>query len=541
MTNVKFSRKDFEKQVKLTKEVIEKIPMFGTPLESLTDEEVEVEIFPNRPDLLSLQGYLRSFKAFLSSNTGLKDYPVSKPKEDFRVKVSSSVKDVRPFTACAIVTNLSFDDDKIKQIIDLQEKLHSTVGRNRKKVAIGVYPLEKIKLPILYEAREPEKIKFIPLEYDREINAIQILNKHPTGREYAHLLKNLDKFPVFVDSDNKILSMPPIINSHETGKVTHETNSVFIECSGSHFATLSKTLNIIVTTLADMGGKIHQMTLKYSDKEITTPDLKPEKIKFSLDNVNKLLGLNLKEKEIEKLLARMGLEYNGRSVSVPAWRTDVLHEVDLIEDIAIAYGYENFTPEIPNVATAGEENSKEKLKTKLREALIGLGFLEVSSYHLIKKSEAEISELKDEIELEDSKTEYKLLRPNLLIPALRIISENKDHEYPQEIFEIGTVFSLDKEGETETGINESENLVVACAPANFTKVKQVLSYIASTFSFNFELKESNINSLIEGRAAKILSKGKEIGYLGEVHPETLRSWSIKMPLAVLEFCLDNLM
>ena len=197
MASVKFPRKEFEKHIKLTKEVIEKISLFGTPLESINDKEIEIEVFPNRPDLISLQGYLRSFRSFLGIETGLKNYPVSKPKDNFVVKISKSVNEVRPFTTCAIVTNLSFNDEKIKQIVELQEKLHATVGRNRKKVAIGIYPLEKIKLPIIYEARDPDKIKFIPLEYDKELTGQQILTKHPKGKDYASLLKNFDKFPVF--------------------------------------------------------------------------------------------------------------------------------------------------------------------------------------------------------------------------------------------------------------------------------------------------------------------------------------------------------
>jgi len=209
MANVKFPRKEFEKHIKLTDSVIEQIPLFGTPLESLTKEEIELEIFPNRPDTLSMQGFIRSFKSFLGKSPGLKKYKINKPEKNYKVKIHPSVKTVRPYTACAIVKNLSFDDDKIKEIIDLQEKLHSTLGRNRKKIAIGIYPLEKIKLPIRYEARKPQDIKFIPLDTDREMNGLQILQKHPAGRNYAHLLEDYDKFPVFVDSNDKILSMPP--------------------------------------------------------------------------------------------------------------------------------------------------------------------------------------------------------------------------------------------------------------------------------------------------------------------------------------------
>ncbi len=535
MANVKFSRREFEKHIKINQAIEERIRLFGTPLESVTDNEIEIEIFPNRPDLLSLQGYLRSFKAFLGKETGLKKYKINKPEKNYKVKINSSVKNIRPFTACAIVKDLNFDDEKIKEIIDIQEKLHATVGRNRKRIAIGIYPLEKIKLPITYEAKNAKEIKFVPLESDREMTGSEILQRHPTGREYAKLLEGQSKFPVFIDSNKKILSMPPIINSRETGKITKETKEIFIECSGFNLESLKKTLNILVTILSDMGGEIYAMELDYGNK-ITTPNLEAEKKNISLDRINSLLGLSLKEKDIEKLLPRMGYNYKNSKVEIPAWRTDILHEVDIIEDIAIAYGYDKLIPEIPKVATTGEENRKNKIKDKIAEILIGLGLIETSSYHLITKEEA--SFLPEKIEVENSKTDYKFLRQNLLTPGLRVISENKDKEYPQNVFEIGIVFSLDKE--TETGIKEKDNLLILLTPGNFTEVKQILDHLTRMLNLSYKIREDKKKGLIEGRTGSIIINGKEIGYSGEIHPETLRDSKIKMPVSTIEISLEEI-
>jgi len=538
MTNVKFLRKEFEKEIKLTPQVIEKISLFGTPLESLNDKEIEIEIFPNRPDLISMQGYLRGFKAFIGKSQSIEKYKLNKPLPNYKVKINPNVKPIRPFTVCAIVKGISLDSNKIKEIVELQEKLHITVGRNRKKLALGLYPLEKIKLPITYEARSPKDIKFIPLDLKKELTAPQILRIHPKGRAFAHLIKDLNKYPIFVDSNNEILSMTPIINSQKTGKVTEQTKEIFIEVSGFDLKMLNKTLNIVVTTLADMGGKIYQMNLEYKNKKFTTPNLSLEKMKLSLENTNKLLGLNLKETELSKLLEKMGLKYKNKTATIPAWRTDILHEVDLIEDIAIAYGYNNILPQIPNVSTIAEESFESKIKSKISEILIGLNLTEISTYHLIKQKESKLAKLKNLIEVENSKTEYKILRPNLLIPALRILAENKDQDYPQEIFEIGTVFSTDKN--EETGIKETENLIVLSSPANFTKIKQLLNTLTSHLNLKYELEETTHSSLINGRTAKIIINEKEIGHLGEIHPETLRAWTIKMPCAILEISLDEI-
>ena len=493
MAIITIPKKQFEKEMgKLTEEMQNKIAMMGTPVEEITDKEIQIEIFPNRPDMLSYNGFKRSFMAFLGKKTGLKTYKLNKPEKDYQVIIDSSVKEIRPYTACAIVKGLSLDENKIKDLVDFQEKLHVTIGRKRKKVAIGIYPLDKIKLPITFKALEPDKIKFFPLESEKEMSGLQILQKHPTGKEYAHLLAGKVKFPIFVDTDNKVLSMPPVINSNETGRVTTSTKELFIECSGFDFDILKKTLNILVTSLAEMGGKVYQMDLKYKKTE-RTPNLDYEKMKISLENTNKLLGLNLNEKQLKILLEKMGYSYNKSYVEIPSWRNDILHEVDLIEDVAIAYGYENFIPEIPDTHTIGQENPKEIIKRKFSEILAGLKLIEVSNYHLTnKKDQFENMDFakKDEkelIELKGSKTDYTILRKDLSHYLLKNISNNIDCEYPQKIFEIGKVFNL-----KDNLIIEKEKLAIAITPGNFTEAKQILEYFSKMICSEIKIKGSNL-------------------------------------------------
>ena len=215
-----------------------------------------------------------------------------------------------------------------------------------------------------------------------------------------------------------------------------------------------------------------------------------------------------------------------------------MHEVDVIEDIAIAYGYKKFVPEIHSVATIGSELFSSKIKSKISEILAGAGLLEISSYHMIKPEEAKFLNSDDKIFLENSKTDYKILRENLLIPFLRIMSENKDNEYPQKIFEIGSVFSKDKN--SETGIRESDNLCLAITPGNFTEIKRILEYLVKSLGFSLDYKEGSSNLLIDGRTASVILNGKEIGFIGEVHPEILRDFGIKMPVSIAEISLEKI-
>ena len=564
MAIITLDKKLFEKEIgTLDSKMQERIAMFGTPIEKIDDKEIQLEIFPNRPDMLSYQGFKRSFLAFLDKKTGLRKYEINKPKKNYLIKIDSSVKNIRPYTACAIVEGLKLDDEKIKELIEIQEKLHLTLGRKRKKVAIGIYPLEKIKLPITFKALEPEKIKFIPLESTKEMSGLEILQKHPAGKEYSHLLAGKIKFPVFVDSEKNILSMPPIINSQSTGKITENTTEVFVECSGFDFSVLNKCLNIIVTAFADMGGKVYQMEIQgiKGTKKTLTPNLSHSKIKINLENVNKILGLNLNEKEMKKFLEKMGHNFKDNFVEIAPWRVDVLHEIDLIEDIAIAYGYENFIPEIPEISTIGNENKKEKIKRKISEVLAGLGMLEISNYHLtIEKDQSEKMGIKSKqgnIEVKKSKTDYNVLRKNLSHYILKIFSENVDSEYPQKIFESGKIFSLEN-----NKIEEKEHLSAGITPGNFTEIRQILEYLMRMIGVKIYFKSPENKNFpfyfIDGRIAEIfledikLSEGEggrgvaegqkqiSIGFVGEIHPRILKNWKLKMPVALFEINLEEI-
>jgi phenylalanyl-tRNA synthetase beta chain len=542
MAIVSINRHQFEKEIgKIDEKMEERIAMLGTPVEKLTKEEVQIEVFPNRPDLLSYHGFKRAFLAFLGKETGMRKYRLNKSRENYKVIVDSSLKEIRPYTACAVVRDLKLDSEKIKELIEIQEKLHLTLGRKRKKLAIGIYPLEKIKFPIKFTALEPDKIKFIPLDSEREMSGLEILQRHPTGRDYAHLLAGKARFPIFIDSENKILSMPPVINSHTTGRVTDKTREIFVECSGSNFGILSKCLNILVSALADMGGNVYEVEVDFGKEKKLTPDFSMEKIQINPDNVNKLLGLDLKENDIKKLLEKMGYNCNKNIVEIPPWRIDILHEVDIIEDIAIAYGYENFIPEIPEISTIGQEAPEEVIKRKISEILTGLNIQEVSNYHLTTISDQfekmDAKEKLNFVELENSKTDYTILRNNLAHYLLKIFAENVDNEFPQKIFEIGKVFSL-----KDNSPHEKNSMALAVCPGNFTEIKQILNYLFKMMNqeIKFEEPEENPDYFIKGRVAEIKSGNKSLGFMGEIHPRILRNWKIRMPVALFEMDFDEI-
>lgn len=546
MTILTLSKKELEKKVgKITKETENKIDLMGTPIEEVTDSEVSIEIFPNRPDLLSLQGFARSLSQHLGKKSVV-NFKVNPPEEKYKVKIDKSVKQVRPYTACAIIKKLKLDDEKIKEIIDIQEKLHITLGRKRKKLAIGIYPLEKIKLPITYLAKKPEDIKFIPLESQKEMTGKQILRQHPAGRDYANLLQDFEMYPIFVDANEKILSMPPIINSHETGKINKDTKDIFIECSGFNLAYLKKTIAILTTALSDMGGKIYAMEIQNGKESFISPNLEPEEIPFKIKDIEKTLGLKFNEKEIKNYLGKMGIDLkknkDNLTALIPAYRADILHWIDLTEEIAIAYGYDKIEPELPKISTIAEENKISKIKRMIAEIISGLGLLECSSFHLAKKNDIKKMhyDFKEFIDIEKSKTEYNVLRIDIMSNLLKIFSENSNSAYPQKIFEMGKSFS--KNENSETGVIETEKLAIAIADekVNFTNLKMILDYLFKMLNKEYELEEVEDNNYIAGRIGKIIVDKKEIGKIGEIAPRVLKNWKIKVPVAGIELKLNFL-
>ena len=544
MPSVTLNKEVFEKLVgkKLPLEKLkDRISMLGTDLEKIEGNEIEVEIFPNRPDMLSEQGFARAFSSFIGVKTGLRKYDVKSFNSKLTVK---NLPKQWPYAVACVVKGLKLNDEKIREIIQLQEKLGTTFTRNRKKGGIGLYPLDKITFPITFMGKKPQDIKFRPLEFPQEINAQQILNKHPKGREYGHLMETWDTYPVFVDAKGIIMSMPPIINSHNVGKIDESTKDVFIECTGIDLRTLNISLSILTTALVDMGGQIYSLEIEYPEtkKKFISPDLSPTKMKLDLPYINKWLGLNLKEKEAKDCLERMGYGYEKGEVLIPAYRADILHQVDLAEDIAIAYGYENFEEVIPNVATVGEEDPLEKFSNKIRDILIGLKLIEVKNYHLITKDEMnkKMNLETEVIPLKNALGEHNHLRNSLLPSLMKNLKENQHNEFPQNIFEIGKTFTSDNT--EETGIKEEHYLstLICHEKTDFTEIKQILDVVMNSLGAEYSVKESEHNSFIKGRVGKILIKGKELGIIGEQSPEVLTNWELNVPVVSFELNLEKL-
>ena len=539
MPTVILNKTVFEKLVgkKLPLEALkDRISMLGTDLDHIEGNEIRVEVFPNRPDMLSEQGFARAFASFIGTKPGLRKYTVK--KSGMTVTVDKNVT-MRPYTACAIVKNLALTDEHIRELMQIQEKLATTHGRNRKRSAYGIYPLDSITFPLRYTAKDPKKVTFRPLGFDRAVTASDIMEHHPKGQQYRHITKGWKLYPFFIDANDRVMSMLPFTNSHDTGKVDTRTRDVFIECSGTDLENVRIALNIITTALADMGGDVHSVDVKYHDDAITTPDLSPRTITLDKDYANRLLGLNLTDHQITIALERMGYTYSNGKALVPAYRADILHQIDLVEDIAIAHGYENFAEDIPNVSTIAKESPRAILHRKLADILTGLGLLEIHTYHLSNNTiqNERMNAKRKLITLQSSVSEdYTCLRAWILPHLVETLSHNKHHEYPQNLYTIGTVFS---HGSTETGIAEEDHLGIALCHdrADYTHIRQTVEYLLLRTGHTATFTPVKDPSYIPGRAAHIIVNNTVVGTIGELHPQVLENFKLELPAAAAELSL----
>ncbi|MDL2246957.1 phenylalanine--tRNA ligase subunit beta [Methanobrevibacter sp. OttesenSCG-928-K11] len=526
------------------KELIDTIPMMGSDIEDFNDEEIKVEFFPNRPDNLSIEGVARSFKGFISQEVGLPEYNITHSNE--KVNVSSEVVKIRPFIAFAKIKGVNFKGDKLKQIMDFQENLHWVIGRDRKKVAIGIHNADPINEPYEYIATKKEEHSFIPLEKESPMTPQEIITEHEKGVKYAHLLESYDMYPLITDKDNQVLSMPPIINGELT-KLTEDTTNIIVDVTGTDEKAVNQTLNIICSSFAEAGAQVQTMDVVYPDKIITTPDLSPEEKEVHVDLANELIGgVNLNSEEISKLLkkARFNAEIideNTVKAIIPSYRIDILHEVDIVENIAIQYCINKLNSEIPDISTVAYEHNWFKSEKILREVMVGLGFQEVMSLMLTsEKSHYEQMNQKEEEHVQVSKPitiDRTMIRTSLINSLMEFLEDNKHEDLPQKIFEIGDVLYLDDTKEVKVKTSKKLAGLICHSTANFTEIKSNVETILSNLGYSMELSSSDNPSFISGRASSVKGTsevGEIKGFFGEISPKVIRNFTLEYPVIAFE-------
>ncbi len=507
----------------------------------------------NRPDLWSIEGLTRALRGYLGIEKGMKQYSLG--ESIVNVNVDKRLSKIRPYICCSIVKNVHLTDVIIRGLMHLQDKLDQTYGRSRQKTSIGIYDFDLIAPPLNYTVSKPSDTSFIPLGFSEKMSMAEILERHPKGLEYGHIVRKHSVYPILLDAEQKVLSFPPIINSNNSGRVTEETRNLLVEVTGITHQTVLNTLNLVTLALIDRGGEAYAATVRYPEdpaypsRKVITPDFRNQSVNLSIEFASRLLGLELTGNRIAELLEIAGFSVgsvNDSSVEVmvPCYRIDIMHQVDLVEDVAIAYGYNNIEPLWRELATSGRPRPEQRLLDVARELLVGLGCQEISTYTLTNPENLFAKMTCPRIatvDLANPKLVTMTCLRNWLLPSLmEFLSCNQSVEFPQKIFELGKVTLLDETQETKTRDEDWLAAAISHPNASFTEIKSALDAFFMNLGLKWQIQAASHPSFIEGRTGAAIMNGVNLGVLGEVNPQVLEAWKLENPTAAFEINMQRI-
>jgi len=557
-------------------ELREDLFALGLEFEGWTeDDEFQLEFAPDRLDRLSVEGVARSLRYHYGDDRGV--YVPGTNDAGWTVEVTDTPPE-RPYVTCAVVRGLDLDAAALDSLIQLQEKLHATMGRGRAKGAIGVHDLTMLKgapgagesagdKTITYTSMAPDGEPFVPLESDEEMTPREVTESHHMGSQYADLVADMDRYPAIYD-DVGLFSFPPVINGKRT-EVTENSRDLLIEMTGTDQWTVDHMLNIVLYSLSARGGRVERVDVSYADdapgeyagRTLSRPDFGVKEKSVTHDRIESIIGVDLDPETVIDCAERAGLDATqtevgedgepGYDVEIPPYRVDVLHPLDVIDDIGRAYGFNDLDPRYPDVSTVGGRHERSRLEDAARDALVGLGFEDLLNFHMINEEEnyerVNVEPGSDPLGGGEAVTirepyseDYTMLR-TWALPSLLMVLENNTHRaYPQDLAEIGLAAELDES--QNTGVAEHRTLaaVVARADASYEDAKARLQSLAEAFGKSLETPPTDHPTFIGGRAAEVVLDGESVGVIGEVHPSVLVEHDLEVPVAAFEFRLDAL-
>jgi phenylalanyl-tRNA synthetase beta chain len=519
----------------------------------------------NRPDLWATAGCARQLRVYYTGK--LPVYPFfSSPGEmkeaKRRVIVEKTVKGVRPFLAGFIAKGRPVSDASLRDMIQTQEKLAWNFGRKRRTISMGIYRTA-VKWPIHYRAVDPDSVSFVPLQWDTPLTLREILRQHPKGREYGFIQEHEPLHPLLLDSADKVLSYPPIINSADLGAVQVGDTELFIELTGTDITAVTLSASIVACDLADQGYEIEPVEICYEyetafGKNWVSPFYFQSPVFCSTARIEKFLGEKIPAKEAVPYLARMGCRaekvnaaergtneiVEGIRLYPPEYRNDFLHAADVMEDVMMGRGLKNFAPERPRDFTIGRLTPLTLFSRKAKEILAGLGFQEMiynylgSRKDLVEKMCGDGSKI---IRIENPMTEnYEYVRDSILPSLCASEAVSGNAVYPHKIFEAGKVVYRDDNKNYGCATRQFCALLHSGQEANFNTIAAQIQTLFYYLSRDYTVEEADDSRFLPGRAAGIMHNGKVIGVFGELHPEVLENWGIASPCAAAEFDIDVL-
>ena len=541
-----FSPDVFESQLELVKgELDDYDPATGEARVELNDT--------NRPDLWCIEGIARQIATHRDGKPGEYDFLANLLPATRQLLVDKGVANVRPYIGACIARGVTVDDRLLTQLIQTQEKICDVFGQKRRTIAIGVYDASQLAFPLHYQAVSPSEAAFVPLGMEDPLTLAQIVEMHPKGQQYGSLVEDHGRWPLLKDDAGTVLSFPPVTNSADVGEVKVGDSELFLEVTGTDLRMVTLVINILAANMADRGAQIEPLETVFPDatvfgKNVVMPRPLERRISVPFDQFERALGDPLSGDEITRQLTAYGyhtaLSSDAVQVSVPSFRDDILHPVDVIEDFAISRGYESFAAQMPTDFTVGSLLDTEHLSDQVREHMVGLGFQEVLSNILVNREE-----LTDMMGLHGANlvsvsnvmsASYSVLRNAILPSLLRVEQESGRAYYPHALFEVGEVAKYKPDAPMGSETRISMAAFLAHAEANFSELAARMEMLLYYLNLKHELEPMDHASYIPGRAGRIMVDGWQVGIIGELAPEVLFAWGITVPAAAMEMDLTAL-
>ncbi|KAJ7180234.1 hypothetical protein C8R43DRAFT_972282 [Mycena crocata] len=558
--------------------------------------QLKIEIPANRYDLLCIEGISRALRVFIGKAEAPR-YKIIMPSGGeaalLNVTCSPETQKIRPYFACAILRNVKFTKRSYDSFIDLQDKLHQNICRRRQFVAIGTHDLNTLQPPFRYEARPPKDIKFIPLNKDKAYTAEELMTLYESDKhlsKFLPIIRDSPVYPIIYDAKDRVLSMPPIINS-EHSKITLNTRNIFIDVTATDQTKLDIVVNIISTMFSEYCSEPYTIepvkVIQSNGQSRITPDISGRHTTAHASYVNSCTGLKLSAPEVSKLLGKMSL-YTSVSpsnadqilVEIPPTRPDILHECDIMEDAAVAYGFNNLPHAFPATTTVGQPSAIGRLSDVVRREWALAGWIEVLPLILCSHEENfeylnHVDDGKTVVKIANPKTlEFQVVRTTLIPGLLKTIRENRSHALPVKIFETSDIVVKDSKRERQTRNIRHAAAVWCNKTAGFEVVHGMLDRAMKMLDVprisshdhkaktGYYIKETSDPMFFPGRAATIyyrappakqsgLSSVKHelqstlhlehdmvLGTLGILHPTVLEKFDIGYPCSSLEFTLE---
>lgn len=519
----------------------------GFEVERINKEEISIEITPNRPDLYSAVGLARALKNFMHKSKRFV-YEIKDETPAFSINVGKEVASVRPFISAIAAYGLDFSNESLAELINFTEKLCETYGRSRKKIAIGLHDLGQIEPPLHYNAYKDEK--YMPLNDNQERSFSEILKTTDKGAKYGYTIGGGKRYPALKDNHG-VLSFIPILNSERT-RVTARTKSMLIDITGMHGDSVNKTADLLGSIFMDMGAEVRKVEINYTGKTIVTPVMGSRYISIPLQMAEGEIGVKIGYNNIISLANKMGYEAAliGKDIKfrIPSYRMDIINDQDVVEDIAIGYGYDYIRP-VPILASQkGELEGRELLLEKASEAMVGMGFYEVLNTYLtneetnfekmgIKDAAGFLSKKNaDYVRLKNAKAQSITMMRTWILPSLlKNIGISTHEKMPQKLFELDMAFHVSKKAPIE-----EYHLAGVCADprSNFNNIKSVIDSLSYVLNLPLKVEQYENESFVKGRCARIMLDKEMIGFFGEIHPQVLGNFGIEEPTSAFEINLN---